>query len=281
MSAAKAGFNSTAAAVAFYVGMFIFVFLTLYPLIWVFKMSIITPSELFRDPPTIFPQNIVGENYSQIFGDERFQKGVANSVIVAGFATVICLAVGSVAAYALARIKFLLRAPVLGFVLAIAFFPGVAILAPLFQQFTNVGLINTYWAMIIPDVLFALPLTVYLLVAYFQELPADLEEAAKVDGATTWQAFWKVTVPLSLPGVITTGILTFIFAWSEFLFANSYALDSSTQPATVVIPNFATVYVTDYGAQAAAAIVVTVPLVLLVLAFQRRIVTGLTAGAVK
>lgn len=144
-----------------------------------------------------------------------------------------------------------------GLVLAIAFFPGVAILAPLFLQFTSFGIVNTYWAMIIPDLLFALPLTVYLLVAYFQELPADLEEAAKVDGCTTWQAFWKVTVPLSLPGVITTGILTFIFAWSEFLFANTFAFDQTTQPATVVIPNFATQFTTDYGAQAAGALAVT------------------------
>src|SRR5680860_257179 len=277
----RAGFRSTWAAVAFYAGMLVFVVLTLFPLVWVFKMSIVTQSELFQTPPTILPQKIITDNYERVFNDVRFQKGVINSVVIAGFTTVLCLSIGSIAAYAIARIKFLFKAPVQGLVLAIAFFPGVAILAPLFLQFTSFGIVNTYWAMIIPDLLFALPLTVYLLVAYFQELPADLEEAAKVDGCTTWQAFWKVTVPLSLPGVITTGILTFIFAWSEFLFANTFAFDQTTQPATVVIPNFATQFTTDYGAQAAGAIAVTVPLVLLVLIFQRRIVSGLTAGAVK
>jgi multiple sugar transport system permease protein len=167
----------------------------------------------------------------------------------------------------------------LSLVLAISFFPAVAIIAPLFLQFTSFGIINTYWAVIIPDVLIALPLTVYLLVAYFRELPLSLEEAAKVDGATTWQAFWRITIPLSMPGVVTTGLLTFIFAWNEFLFANTFTLDPTVQPATVLIPQFATIYTTDYGAQAAAAIVLTLPLVILVLFFQKKIVSGLTAGA--
>jgi len=122
---------------------------------------------------------------------------------------------------------------------------------------------------------------VYLLVAYFRELPNDLEEAAKVDGASTWQTFWRVTVPLSVPGVVTTGLLTFILAWNDFLFANTFTLDSTAQPATVLIPQFATIYTTDYGAQAAAAVVMTLPLVFLVLFFQKKIVSGLTAGATK
>jgi multiple sugar transport system permease protein len=172
-------------------------------------------------------------------------------------------------------------------VLAITFFPAVAIIGPLFLQFRSIqipgiapgGLINTYYAVIIPDTLFALPLTVYLLVAYFRELPADLEEAAKVDGANIWQAFYRVTVPLSLPGLVTTGLLTFIYAWNEFLFANTLSLDSEVQPATVIIPQFASQFTTDYGAQAAAAIILTAPLVILVLFFQRKIVSGLTAGA--
>jgi ABC-type glycerol-3-phosphate transport system permease component len=187
--------------------------------------------------------------------------------------------IGSLAAYALARIEFFARRPVQSMVLAISFFPAVAIIAPLFLQFSSFGIINTYWAAIIPDVLFALPLTVYLLVAYFRELPADLEEAAKVDGANVWQAFYRVTVPLSIPGIVTTGLLTFIYAWNEFLFANTLTLDQTAQPATVVIPQFATTYTTDYGAQAAASLVLTLPLVVLVLFFQRKIVSGLTAGA--
>jgi multiple sugar transport system permease protein len=194
---------------------------------------------------------------------------------------VICLSVGSIAAYALARLKFGLRGPVLSMILAVAFFPAVAIIAPLFLQFSNWGIVNTYQSMIIPDVLFALPLTVYLLVAYFRELPLDIEEAAKVDGAGPMQTFFKVTLPLSIPGVVTTGLLCFIFAATEFLFANTFAFDSTTQPVTVIIPQFATEYRTNYGAQAAASMIVTIPLTILVLAFQRRIVSGLTAGAVK
>lgn len=278
----KAGFRTGRSALLFYVAMAVFVFLTLFPMLWVFKMSIISESELISTPPKLLPQNVTLENYRLAFTSSRFQFGMGNSFLIAFLTTVICLTVGSIAAYALARIDFVLRAPILSLILAIAFFPAVAILAPLFLQWDRFGLTDTYQAVIIPDILIASPLTVFLLVAYFRELPADLEEAAKVDGATTWQAFWKVTVPLSIPGVVTTGILTFIFAWNEFLFANTFLFSPETQPATVALPNFvAGQFRVQYGAQAAAAIAMTVPLVLLVLIFQRRIVSGLTAGATK
>src|ERR671918_1450943 len=244
-------------------------------------MSIVTKTELFATPPTILPHTPTTAEYAQIFGDPAFQQALVNSTIISTVTTVICLFFGSICAYAIARLRFRFKGSVMTVILAISFFPAVAIIAPLFIQFSAVGIINTYWAMIIPDVVFALPLTIWILVAFFRELPADLEEAAKVDGATTIQAFRKVIVPLAAPGVFTTAILTFIHAWNEFLFANTFLLDQSTQPVTVAIPNFATVYTVDYGAQAAAAVVVTVPLVILVLIFQRRIVSGLTAGAVK
>jgi multiple sugar transport system permease protein len=268
-------------AVLFYVFLVIFVLVSVLPLVWVFKMSIVTKTELFATPPTILPQNPTGAEYVQIFSDPRFQHALVNSAIISGVTTVVCLFFGSTAAYAIARLKFRFRTSVMTLILALSFFPQVAIIAPLFIQYSKVGLINTYWAAIISDTAFALPLTVWLLVAFFKELPADLEEAARVDGATTIQAFRKVIVPLAAPGVFTTAILTFIFAWNEYLFANTFLFDESTQPVTVVIPNFATIYTVDYGAQAAAAVVVTVPLVILVLIFQRRIVSGLTAGAVK
>ncbi len=274
--------------IAFYTAMVLFVLMTLFPLYWVFKMSLVTPEELFKTPPSLLPTNLdiapapyFFTAYETIFADPDFKAAIVNSIVVAGITTVICLTVGSVCAYALARINFVFRTPIQAFILAISFFPAVAIIAPLFLQFQTFGIIGTYWAMIIPDILFALPLTVFLLLAYFRELPAGLEEAAKVDGANIWQAFFRITIPLSAPGVVTTAILTFIFAWNEFLFANTFALDITTQPATVVIPQFATTYTTDFGAQAAASIVVTLPLVALVLIFQRRIVSGLTAGAVK
>ena len=281
-TASKGGAGKgTLSAVLFYVFLTLFVLVSIFPLLWIFKMSIITRSELFQTPPTLLPNNAIGAEYAQIFGDAAFQQALINSVIISGVTTVICLFFGSIAAYAIARLRFGLKGIIMTLILAISFFPGVAIIAPLFIQFSTFGIIDTLASVIITDVVFALPLTVWLLVAFFRELPRDLEEAAKVDGATTIQAFRKVIVPLAAPGVFTTAILTFIFAWNEFLFATTFLLTPETQPVTVVIPNFASQYTTDYGAQAAAAVVVTVPLVIMVLIFQRRIVSGLTAGAVK
>lgn len=278
---AKGGARGNLNMVLFYIFLVVFVLVSMFPLIWIFKMSIVTRAELFQSPPTILPNNPTGENYGTIFGDPRFQKALLNSTIIAGVTTVICLFFGSIAAYSIARLRFSFKSTVMTLILAISFFPAVAIIAPLFIQYSQVGLIDTYWAAIITDVVFALPLTIWILVAFFKELPKDLEEAARVDGATTIQAFQKVIVPLAAPGVFTTAILTFIFAWNEFLFANTFLFTADTQPVTVVIPQFATVYTVNYGAQAAAAVVVTVPLVIMVLIFQRRIVSGLTAGAVK
>jgi multiple sugar transport system permease protein len=278
---AAQGGRGALSSVLFYVFLFLFVLVSMFPLIWIFKMSIITRAELFQSPPTILPANPTGAEYAQILSDPAFQQALLNSAIISGVTTVVCLFFGSIAAYAIARLRFRFKSPVMTLILAISFFPAVAIIAPLFLQYSALGLIDTYWSAIISDVVFALPLTVWLLVAFFKELPKDLEEAAKVDGATTIQAFRKVIVPLAAPGVFTTAILTFIFAWNEFLFATTFLFTPDTQPVTVVIPNFASQYTTDYGAQAAAAVVVTVPLVILVLIFQRRIVSGLTAGAVK
>jgi multiple sugar transport system permease protein len=277
----RAGGSRALSSALFYVFLFLFVLVSMFPLIWIFKMSIITRAELFASPPTILPRNPTGQEYTQIFSDPAFQQALLNSAIISGVTTVVCLFFGSIAAYAIARLRFRFKSPVMTLILAISFFPAVAIIAPLFLQYSAVGLIDTYWAAIISDVVFALPITVWLLVAFFKELPKDLEEAARVDGATTIQAFRKVIVPLAAPGVFTTAILTFIFAWNEFLFATTFLFTPDTQPVTVVIPNFASQYTTDYGAQAAAAVVVTVPLVIMVLIFQRRIVSGLTAGAVK
>jgi trehalose/maltose transport system permease protein len=274
-------FKDSKEVVLFYAFVVLFVLASIFPLLWVFKMSIVTKSELFASPPTIVPETPTGASYSTIFGDSRFQKGLINSTIIAGTTTILCLFFGSIAAYALARLRFRFKSSVMTLILAISFFPHVAIIAPLFLQFREIGLIDTYWAMIIPDTVFALPLTTWILHAFFKELPKDLEDAAKVDGATTIQAFRMVILPLAAPGVFTAAILTFIYAWNEFLIANTFAFDENTQPVTVVIPNFATIYTVDYGAQAAAAVVVTVPLVILVLVFQRRIISGLTAGAVK
>jgi ABC-type glycerol-3-phosphate transport system permease component len=273
--------NKSFNMILFYVFLIGFVLVSIAPLLWIFKMSIVTRAELFASPAATLAAAPIAGNYETIFGDPAFRRALLNSTIIAGITTVICLFFGSLAAYSIARLRFSFKSTVMTLILAISFFPGVAIIAPLFLQFSAFGIIDTYLSVIIANTVFALPLTVWLLVAFFKELPKDLEEAAKIDGATTIQAFQKVIVPLAAPGVFTCAILTFIHAWNEFLFANTFLFTPATQPVTVVIPNFATTYTTDYGAQAAAAVVVTVPLVILVLIFQRRIVSGLTAGAVK
>lgn len=269
------------ASVSLYGFVYFFVFVSLIPLVWIFKMSIITPRELFAFPPTILPETVTWASYRTLFDDANFERALLNSLVIAGSTMVLCLFLGSLCAYALARLRFRLRVPTMTLILAISFFPGVAIIAPLFLQIRELGLINTYWAMVLPNTVFSLPLTVWLLVAFFQDLPRELEEAARVDGASYFQAFRQIIVPLAAPGVFAAAILSFIFAWNEFLFASTFAYDETTQPITVVIPNFATEYSTDYGAQSAASIIATLPLVLLVFVFQRRIVSGLTSGSVK
>ena len=276
----KSGGN-TLNQVLFYVFLIGFVLVSLFPLLWVFKMSIVTKAELFASPPTILPQNPTDSSYTTIFSDPSFQHALLEQrdnrrrddhplPVFRGRSSLR----DSEA-----------QVPIQGFGddpdTRDQLLPGGGDHRAAVQRVRQIGLINTYWSVIIADTVFALPLTVWLLVAFFRELPKDLEEAAKVDGATTIQAFQKVIVPLAAPGVFTTAILTFIFAWNEFLFATTFLFDDSTQPVTVVIPNFASQYVTNYGAQAGAAVVVTIPLVIMVLIFQRRIVSGLTAGAVK
>lgn len=266
---------------AFYLALAGFIFLCLSPILWVLKMSLVPPIELFASPPRLFPGELTLDSYETVLKEPTFVRGFLNSAIIAGFTTLICLILGAIAAYAFARLRFRLRSLLMTGILALAFFPAVAVIAPLFIEFKAFGLLNTYAAVVLTDSVFALPLAVWILTAFFRQLPRDLENAAKIDGATTAQAFRFVILPLAVPGVATAAIITFIVAWNEFLFANTFLFDSQRWPATVAIPNFATTHTVDYGAQAAAALLVTVPLALVVLAFQRRIVQGLTAGAVK
>lgn len=267
--------------IGFYLAAGAMIVISLAPILWVLKMSLIPRAELFASPPTILPHDLTLTSYETVLNDPTFLRGFANSAIIAGSATCLCLLIGAPAAYALSRLRFRLRSVIMTGILALAFFPAVAVIAPLFIEFKAVGLLNTYWAVVITDTVFALPLAVWILSAFFRQLPRDLEDAAKVDGATTLQAFRRVILPLAAPGVATAAIITFIVTWNEFLFANTFLFDADHWPVTVVIPNFATTHTVDYGAQAAAALLVTVPLAIFALVLQRRIVQGLTAGAVK
>lgn len=205
-----------------------------------------------------------------------------NSLIIGGITTIVCLLFGIFAAYALARLDFRFKGIVMGIILGASMFPGVALLTPLFQLFTNWGWIGTYQALILPDISFALPLTVYTLTSFFREMPWDLEEAARIDGCTSAQAFRKIILPLAAPAVFTTAILAFIASWNEYLIASQLTTDA-TQTVTVAIAGFtgSQPHQEPYTAVMAAGVVVTIPLVILVLIFQRRIVAGLTAGGVK
>jgi multiple sugar transport system permease protein len=234
---------------------------------------------------TFYPNHVTLDNFGTVFDESlgnHFARNLLNSLVVAGVTTVVALIVGVFAAYALARLNFRFKFAVMGFILGASMFPGVALVTPLFQLFTNIGWMGTYQAMIIPDISFTLPLTVYTLTSFFREMPWELEESARIDGCTQGQAFRKIILPLAAPATFTTAILAFIGAWNEFLIASQLSSDA-TKPVTVAIASFTggQPHQEPYTAIMAAGTIVTIPLVILVLIFQRKIVAGLTAGAVK
>ncbi len=235
--------------------------------------------------PTPFFTHVTWDNFATAFSAEmgnHLDRALLNSLFISSVTTAVALLFGVFAAYALARLKFRGKFLVLGVVLGASMFPGVAIVTPLFQLFTNINWMGTYQALIIPNISFVLPLTVYTLTSFFREMPWELEEAARIDGCSAGQAFRKVIMPLAAPAVFTTAILAFIAAWNEYLIASILSSDA-TQTVTVAIASFAgsQPHQEPYTAVMAAGTVVTIPLVILVLIFQRKIVAGLTAGAVK
>jgi multiple sugar transport system permease protein len=262
-----------------YLGVAVIVIWGLAPFYWMVVTSF--RQVAFTYDTTFFFTHVTLDNYRTVFSTSQgnhFGQALLNSLIIGLVTTVIGLVVGVFAAYALSRLRFTGK----GLVLGASMFPGVALVTPLFQLFTDIGWFGTYQALIIPDISFVLPLTIYTLTAFFREMPWELEEAAKIDGATPGQAFRKVILPLAAPGLFTTAILAFIAAWNEFLIASQLSNDK-TQPVTVAIASFtgSQPHVEPYTAVMAAGTVVTVPLIIMVLAFQRKIVAGLTAGGVK
>ncbi len=253
----------------------------LFPFYWLISISLKTGNDL--QSSSLIPPNPTLKNYQEIFKNPDFTKALRNSAVVALTTTALALAVGSFCAYALARLKLRGKFVILAIVLTISTFPQIAIAAPLFKLWSDIGLFNTWIGLIIPYLTFALPLTVYILVSFFREIPKDLEEAALVDGATHFEAFRKVVVPLAAPGLATAGILTFIGAWNEFLLAVTLTSSSKarTVPAAIAFFTGATEHEVPYGSISAASVVISVPLIVMVLLFQKRIVAGLTAGAVK
>jgi multiple sugar transport system permease protein len=253
----------------------------LAPFYWMLNISLKTGPDL--SSAALIPPNPTLRNYESIFRNDDFTNGLRNSAIVALTTTVLSLIFGSFAAYALARLKVRGKFWILAIVLSVSTFPAIAIAAPLFKLWTDIGLYDSLIGLIIPYLTFALPLTVYTLTSFFREIPKDLEEAALVDGATRFQAFYKVVIPLAAPGMATAAILTFIAAWNEFLFAITLTSSQKarTVPASIAFFTGSTEHEVPLGTISAASVVISIPLIFMVLAFQKRIVAGLTAGAVK
>ncbi|MEU4092142.1 carbohydrate ABC transporter permease [Streptomyces sp. NPDC026673] len=253
----------------------------LFPVWWIVALS-------FKDPGTLsdgsfVPRTWTLENYRGIFATSEFTRALVNSIGIALISTVIAVTLGTMAAYAVARLRFPGKGLLIGTSLLIAMFPPISLVSPLFDIERYLGLFDTWPGLIIPYMTFSLPLAIYTLSAFFREIPWDLEKAAKVDGATPAQAFRLVIAPLAAPGVFTTAILVFIFCWNDFLFAISLTSTTAarTVPAAIAFFTGSSQFQQPTGSIAAAAVVITVPIVVFVLLFQRRIVAGLTSGAVK
>jgi len=254
----------------------------LIPVVWLIMLSLKKSSTIGTDT-SFFPSDPTFDNYRAMVDNPDFQRALFNSFGISLISTLLSVIFATFAAYAIARLEFRGKRLVLSIALAIAMFPVVALVGPLFDLWRSIGLFNTWPGLIIPYMSFTLPLAIWTLSAFFREIPWEMEQAAQVDGATSWQAFRKVIVPLAAPGVFTAAILTFFFAWNEFVLALS--LTSTTASRTV--PAQLSFFVgpdpfnPPYGLLATASVVVTVPIIIIVLLFQRKIVAGLTSGAVK
>ena len=251
------------------------------PVMWIISLSLKGDDTL--NDGKFWPANPVGEAYSAIFKNDDFVRALINSIGICVIATFIALLFGTMAAYAIARLDFPGKRTIVAVSLLVSMFPQIALVTPLFKIETALGLFDTWPGLIIPYVTFALPLGIYTLSAFFREIPWELEKAAKMDGATPYQAFRKVIAPLAMPGVFTTAILVFIACWNDFLFAISLTSSNNarTVPAAMAYFTGATTFEKPTAAIAAAAVVITIPIVIFELFFQRRIVAGLTSGAVK
>jgi trehalose/maltose transport system permease protein len=273
--------RSRRASILLWAGVVATIIFCLFPFYWIINTSLKTGAELSAG--RLVPLHPSFDNYRSIFQNGDFTTALRTSAIDAGAATLIALAIGSFAGYALARLRFPRKFLILALVLSISTFPPIAIAAPVFKIWTDIGLYNTYLGLILPFLTFVLPLTIYILVSFFREIPKELEEAALVDGATHFQAFRKVVLPLAAPGLVTAGLLSFIFAWNEFLLSITLTSTASRRPVSAAIAFFtgSSQFQIPIGTISAALVTITIPLIVLVVIFQKRIVAGLTAGAVK
>lgn len=272
---ARIGFGALVILIFFYM---------VFPFYWALISALKPEAELIRTPATFFPQTITLDNFIAVFRNDKFLRGLLNSAVVSVSVVFLALVIGSFAAYALGRLRFRGKRWMLYIILSMTLFPAISILPGLFTVVNELTLYGNITSLMLSYLIFTLPFTIWVLTSFFKGLPAELEQAALVDGCTLFQTYYMILLPLIAPALVTTGLLAFIGAWNEYLFALTFTL---TQPAaqtvTVAITNFTGVIARNepFGEIMAASVIVTVPLIILVLIFQRRIVEGLTAGAVK
>ena len=266
-----------------WIGFVLIMLWCLFPVAWIVSLSFKSEGETATGSAQFLPKDPTFANYSAILDNGDFTRALINSFGIAIIATVLSVILATLAAYAIARLEFKGKRLVLSLALAIAMFPVVSLVGPLFDMWTTFGLFNTWPGLIIPYMSFTLPLAIWTLSAFFREIPWEMEQAAQVDGATSWQAFRKVIVPLAAPGVFTAAILTFFFAWNEFVLAISLTSTTSSRTVPAQMSFFVgpDPFNPPYAQLATASVIVTLPVIVIVLLFQRKIVAGLTSGAVK
>jgi multiple sugar transport system permease protein len=265
------------------VGLLVILVWCLLPVAWIMSVSFKPQEQTVAGSPGFLPKDWTWDNYDTVLHDNDFQHALVNSFGISLIATVLSVALATLAAYAIARLEFKGKRLVLSLALAIAMFPVVSLVGPLFDMWSSLGLYDTWPGLIIPYMSFTLPLAIWVLSAFFREIPWEMEQAAQVDGATSWQAFRKVIVPLAAPGVFTAAILVFFFAWNDFVFGISLTSTTNARPVPAQLAFFvgADQFNPAVAQMSAASVIVTIPIIVIVLLFQRRIVAGLTSGAVK
>lgn len=264
----------------FYLLVIMVVLYCVLPFAWQILTSLKFDRDINKIPP-LLPARITFEHYWNVFSFNNFSNYIRNSIIVSVVTTLISLLIGSFCAYALSRLRFRGKGVILGFTLASSMFPQIAIVSTLYLIFKSLQLLNTYVPMILSNLTFTLPLSIWILTSFFKSIPVSLEEAALIDGCSRWQVLLRIFLPVAAPGIFTCAILVFIMAWNEFLFAVTFTTTPASQTIPVGIAFFPQMFHVPWGDLAAATVLVTIPLIILTLVFQRRIIYGLTAGAVK
>lgn len=269
--------------IGFWLLVLVILIYTLFPFYWAIISSLKTNNEIIRSNPTFWPLNPTLENYRTVFTDASFMRALANSAIISTSVVLLSLVFGTLTAYAMARLNFRGRTFFLYTILSMTMFPGIAIIGSLFQMMRRFNAYDTLWGLVVIYMSFALPFTVWVLANFFRAMPPDLEQAALVDGATRMVALRQILIPLAIPGMVTTGLLAFIEAWSEFLYARTFTISEKSKTVQVAIADFTgnTQFEVPFGTRMAAAVIVTIPLLVGVMLVQKRIVSGMTAGAVK